>query len=105
MTEDKAGARKAAEWADRIFAQRRSGIPVKQFCKEQGLTEYSFYSWRKRLQKEEPVRFALVEQGTELRTLGTEPAVELVLASGERLRISAGVDVMTLRTVLEALRA
>ena len=105
MTNEKAGARKAAEWAERITAQQRSGIPVKQFCKEQGLTEYSFYSWRRRLLNEEPVRFALVERGTELRKAGTEPAVELVLASGERLRISAGVDATTLRTVLEALRA
>ena len=39
------------EWADRIAAQQRSGNSVKQFCKEQGLTEYSFYAWRKRLQK------------------------------------------------------
>jgi hypothetical protein len=35
----------------------------------------------------------------------TEAALELVLATGERLRISAGVDGATLRTVLEALRA
>jgi hypothetical protein len=31
--------------------------------------------------------------------------VEVVLRSGERLRIGAGVDGATLRTVLEALRA
>ena len=34
-----------------------------------------------------------------------ETALELVLATGERLRIGAGVDGTTLRTVLEALRA
>src|ERR1035437_6449682 len=53
---------KADEWAERIAAQRRSGMSVKQFCKEQGLTEYSFYVWRKRLQERGPVRFALVER-------------------------------------------
>ena len=105
MTDEKARAGKAAEWARRIVAQQRSGIPVKQFCKEQGLTEYSVDSWRKRLQNEEPVRFALLERGTELRKPGTEPAVEVVLASGVRVRISAGVDATTLRTILEALRA
>ena len=31
--------------------------------------------------------------------------VELTLLTGERLRIGAGVDVVTLRTVLEAPRA
>jgi hypothetical protein len=60
-----------------------------------------FYAWRKRLQKKEPVRFALVDRGAARQ----EAAVELVLATGERLRISAGVDGATLRTVLDALRA
>jgi hypothetical protein len=41
---------KGDEWAERIAEQRRSGMSVKQFCKEQRLTEYSFYRWRKRLQ-------------------------------------------------------
>ena len=53
---------KEDEWAERVAAQQRSGISVKQFCKEQGLTEYSFYAWRKRLQERGPVRFALVER-------------------------------------------
>src|SRR5262245_58050229 len=53
---------KADEWAERIAAQARSGMSVKQFCKEQGLTEYSFYAWRKRLHESGPVRFALVER-------------------------------------------
>jgi hypothetical protein len=37
---------KAYEWAGRIGAQQRSRMSVKQFCKERGLTEYSFYAWR-----------------------------------------------------------
>jgi len=77
---------------------------VKQFCKEQGLTECSFYAWRKRLQKIEPVRFALVDRRATRQELATEAALELVIATGERLRIGAGVDAATLRTVLEVLR-
>jgi hypothetical protein len=96
---------KSDEWTERIAAQQRSGISVRRFCKEQGLTQYSFYAWRKRLQKKEPVRFALVEREGARPAMGTEAALELVLATGERLRISAGVDGATLRTVLEALRA
>ena len=34
-----------------------------------------------------------------------EAALELVLATGERLRIGAGADAATLRIVLEVLRA
>jgi hypothetical protein len=95
---------KAMEWAERIAAQQRSGITVKQFCKENGLTEYSFYAWRKRLQQSGPVRFALVERSPRRQERTTEPVLELVLATGERLRIGAGVDITTLRTVLDVLR-
>jgi hypothetical protein len=105
VTEERPDTTKADEWAERIAAQQRSGVSVKQFCKEQGLTEYSFYGWRKRLQKKEPVRFALVNRRVARQEQATESALELVLASGERLRIGAGVDATTLRTVLEALRA
>src|SRR5215813_1874217 len=96
---------KANEWAERIAAQQRAGISVKQFCKEQGLTEYSFYAWRKRLQETGPVRFALVDRSPRRQESAAEAALEVVLPTGERLRISAGVDAATLRTVLDVLRA
>ena len=95
---------KVNEWAERIAAQQRSGISVKQFCKEQGLTECSFYAWRKRLQESGPVRFALVERSARRQERTAEPVLELVLATGERLRIGSGVDITTLRTVLDVLR-
>src|SRR4051812_35458576 len=103
--EGKAATSKADEWAERIAAQQRSGMSVKQFCKDQSLTEYSFYAWRKRLQKKEPVRFALVDRRVGLHESSVEASLELVLATGERLRIGAGVDVAALRTVLNVLRA
>ena len=102
--EQKPAKPKADEWAERIAAQRRSGMSVKQFCKQQGLTECSFYAWRKRLQERGPVRFALVERSARRQERTAEAALELVLATGERLRIGAGVDSATLRTVLDVLR-
>jgi len=51
------------------------------------------------------VRFALVERGRVRQEAASAPGLELILASGARLRIGAGVDSATLRTVLEALRA
>jgi transposase-like protein len=104
-TEQRLANPKADEWAERIAAQQRSGMSVKQFCKEHGLTEYSFYAWRKRLQQTGPVRFALVDRSPRQQEHGPEAALELMLTTGERLRISAGVDAATLRTVLDVLRA
>ena len=96
---------KADRWAEQITAQQRSGMSVKQFCKERGLTECSFYAWRKRLQEKGPVRFALVEGSVRKQVRTAESVMELVLATGERLRISRGVDTATLRAVLDILRA
>ena len=96
---------KADEWAERIAAQRRSGMAVKQFCKEPSLTECSFYAWRKRLQEQGPVRFALVERSLRRQERTGEAALELVLPTGERLRIGTGVDPATLQVVLGVLRA
>jgi transposase len=109
MTESKVEARAASksdQWRERIADQERSGMSARQFCKERGLSEPSFYSWRKRLRRQEsPVRFALVERGSARPEPAMEAELELVMISGERLRIAAGVDAVTLRTVLEALRA
>jgi transposase len=103
--EQRPASPKADQWAERIAAQQGSGVSVKQFCKEQGLTEYSFYAWRKRLQQTGPVRFALVDRSPRRQEPTAEAALEVLLPTGERLRISAGVDAATLRTVLDALRA
>ena len=91
-------------WRERIAAQERSGLSVQQFCKEQGLNNPSFYYWRKRLRQQTPVQFALVETGGTPQHRSSEHCLELVLPTGERLRIGAGVDAVALRTVLEALR-
>ena len=75
---------------------------MRALCAEQGVTEQSFYSWKKRLSKEAPVSFALVTaDGTCHKR---ETALELELGSGQCLRIPCGVDAATLRTVLTVLR-
>src|SRR5205814_6163044 len=93
---------KADEWAERIAAQQRSGMSVKQFCQGQGLTEYSFYAWRKRLQESGPVRFR--PGGEERAPAGAHGGATTGTGVGEGLRISPGVDIRTLRTVLDVLR-
>jgi hypothetical protein len=78
---------------------------VQRFCEQQGLTEQSFYLWRKRLRKQQAMRFALVETGPARQQRATEADLERVLETGERLRIGADVDPTALRRVLAALRA
>jgi transposase-like protein len=87
-------------WSKLIAEQEASGQTMRAFCQERGIAEQSFYSWRRRLGrgKGEAVQFAL------LKTVASAAPLELVLASGERLRIANGVDAATLRLVLDVLR-
>src|SRR2546430_562503 len=40
---------KIDQWRERLAEHARSGLTVKRFCEERGITQYSFYAWRKRL--------------------------------------------------------
>lgn len=100
--EEKPAASARDQWRERIAEQAGSGVSIKQFCKDHGIAEHAFYAWRKRLRESEPVRFALVDRAGAGHAL--ECNLELTLLTGERLRIGAGVDALTLRTVLAALR-
>jgi transposase len=102
---EKKTEKREAYWRERVAAFERSGLSVKQFCEQQQITEQSFYVWRKRLRNQPPMRFALVETGVAHPQVSAESGLELVLPTGERLRIGADVDPSTLRRVLEALRA
>lgn len=87
-------------WSKLITEQKASGQTIRAFCKERGVAHHCFYFWRRRLGlgRSEAVQFAL------LKTVAGTAPLELVLASGERLRIANGVDAATLRVVLDALR-
>jgi transposase-like protein len=96
-------ASRADQWRARIAEQQRSGLSVRRFCKERQIAEHSFYAWRRRLREQGSVRFALVERGP--AQPDAQASLELVLVTGERLRIGAGADAATIRTVLQAVRA
>src|SRR5580700_5203399 len=91
------------KWQELIRQHRQSKLPVSVFCRQHGFSDQSFYNWRKRLAAEEPVRFALVEANPSAGANGVA-SMELILASGDRLRIASGVDSATLRSVLTVLR-
>jgi len=89
-------------WSKLIAEQEASGQKVRPFCRERNIGEHSFYQWRKRLGQSGAVRFALLE--TKTTSAEIPAALELVLATGERLRIGNQVNPGALRVVLDAVR-
>jgi hypothetical protein len=107
MEEITAGQRSTSRidyWREQVSQQERSELPVKQFCDTHGITEQSFYMWRKRLRKQPSVRFALVETTPGEQVQADDASVELIFCKGERLRIGRGTDLALLRRVVEVLR-
>lgn len=96
-------------WQMAIESWQSSGLSIRQFCKQEGLSEPSFYSWRKRLTsvdvpkanksdicRSEPfIRVSLPKQDA--------ARLEIVLSSGHTLQIPPGFDRQTLTDVLGAL--
>jgi transposase-like protein len=89
-------------WRQLIAKQQQSGMSVRAFCQQHRTSEYSFYRWRKRLREDLPMKFALVE--THRTTPMAVAAVEVMLTTGERVRIAPSVEAATLRLVLSVLR-
>src|ERR1700733_10209398 len=90
------------KWTELIRQQQQSGLSVSAFCRDRGFSDQALYYWRKRLSGREAVRFAFVAADAAPATGAT--TIELLLASGDRLRIAPGTDALTLRTVLNILR-
>ena len=89
-------------WREVVGRQEKSGLSVRAFCRQEDVCAHTLYIWRRRLANRRPVSFAVVR----VRPESQQPActLELILPGGEQLRIAAGVDAATLRTVLAALR-
>ena len=97
-----AGTTSEKKWAELIRQQQQSGLSVSVFCRNRGFSDQAFYYWRKRLGGRDPVRFALV--AADAATITDHAPIEVLLASGDRLRIAPGTDALTLRAVLNILR-
>jgi len=90
---------------------RESGMKARAFAQEQGVTPWVLYYWRQRLARQErPVRrrrsgrvpLARVRVVGDARNTGDD--LEIVLVSGDRIRIRAGASVETVRRVVQVLR-
>jgi hypothetical protein len=78
--------RSAAEWREIIERYRQSGMGMKEFCVQEGLTLSTFEEWYRRQRRAEPRPGRFVE----VKPLGTTAgpwAVEVELPNGVRLRL------------------
>jgi len=93
-----------------IDTWQSSGLSVRQFCRQEGLSEPSFYSWRKKLSKfdtpenSEPIEPASSDFIKFSLPQSYSSGLELVLVSGNTLRIGSLADSKTLTRAISVLR-
>ena len=105
-------------WRDLIERQQTSGLNIARFCADVGVSQNSFYVWKKRLLTTAPARQATTVRRKHRRKkavakslvpvrivtdVGHQPptakAIEVAWPHGIVLRIPAGCDSKTLREV------
>ncbi len=114
-------AEKEAYWRKMVRQQRRSGMTVRQFCQDHGVSEASFFSWQREIATRDQQAAGTAENGSSSsRKKGAAPppvnaaafiplrlsgasALELVHPRGHVLRIPAGFDGDCLAKVLQLL--
>jgi len=114
---------KEQHWRQHLAAWRRSGQTVRDYCRAEGVSEPSFYAWRRILSERrrrttaadrvaDPVKPALSTTASAFVPVRlvdppvVTPPVEVVLRGGRLLRVTTGFSASTLRelvTVLEDL--
>ncbi|HEV3081035.1 MAG TPA: transposase [Gemmataceae bacterium] len=97
--------RKEQLWRQRIRDWQDSGLSVRGFCARLGLSQASFYAWRRELRRrdsEKPL-FVPIRLRTDQASAAVAHALEVVLVSGRTIRVTSGFDTATLRQLMAVL--
>ena len=105
MTQSKPrDARKEQQWRQWIEQWRRSRLSVRAFCARHGLSQPSFYAWRRELQRRDTAPPAFVPvRVVGANVAGPSSGIEVVLGGGRTVRVAPGFDATTLQQVVAAL--
>jgi hypothetical protein len=93
---------KRALWAGRLQAYADSGMTIRAWCAQQGLTEATFHYWRKRLSMSSSAVTELI--AVTLPGRSTEAMLELTTPHGYVIRVANASQIGWLAGILAALR-
>ena len=101
-------------WREQVTSWQRSGLSIRQYCRQHQLNEPNFYAWRRELARRDEVGGISSKSVQRPKPLSvtwmpltvdpsTVPVVEVQLPTGAILRVPAGVESVTLERILTAL--
>ncbi len=106
MANRRSGEREAY-WREQVERQSASGMNVREFCQERGLSEPSFYAWRRTLQQREQTTkgpaFVPVMLSPRLATSSSRITIEL--AGGRAVHLPETMAIERIVALLRGLEA
>ena len=102
-------------WRDILNRQARSGLSIREFCAKAGVSQPSFYTWRRKFRERAGEngesgmpRFPAETSGNggpfiPLRLVDSASALEVIHPLGYRVRVTGEMNIHDLRQVLEVL--
>ena len=102
-----ANAEKLTEWIGRIERFERSNQTVSAFCQEEGVSDPSFYHWKRRLRTQaHPKKFKPVHVANlaEIST-NSQAQTKTIIQLGKGIQIQLGGDLPVVEVVVQQLLA
>ena len=97
-----------AEWARLVSQCRGSGMTVRQWCEENGISLSSYYKWQRKVyaavQAQQEARFVEVTPVQQASVAVSDVAVTVRVAGAEA-DIHSGADAATVEMVLRVLKS
>lgn len=94
---------RAQQWALAIHECSNSGLSNREFCRQRGISEKSFYYWQRKLREQ-----IVNEASPKLVQLDSRSVLEDVLHiqyRGAELKLPGGVDVDAVATILRSIQS
>ena len=101
-------AQRVELWAERIAECRSSGMSVRAWCRENEISEKTYYYWQRRLYQQlvsttEAVSFAEVPRG--IQTGQCSGAAAKVCLAGATIEVYPGAETQMIQVILETLKS
>ena len=100
-------AQRVQLWAERVAECRGSGMSVRTWCRENEISEKTYYYWQRRLYQQmvsttEAVSFAEIPRG--LQTGQCTGAAAKIILSGATIEVYPGAEAPMIQAILQTLQ-
>lgn len=97
------------EWTRRIMACRNSGMTIRAWCRENGVSEKTYYYWQQRLYREmseqQRIRQPVFAEVTPSVTAHSGEKAMTIRLSGAEVDVYTGAELTAVEAVLQLLRS